>query len=107
MVRIWTRCKGCNLCKQTGWIEILGAGIVHPNVLKMNGYVESSPRTLYWDMFTTVCEVKITVDSVPVDVIIISPSSIRLAERITVYGYPCGILYGGFSKYLQIVGIKK
>ena len=30
--------KGCNLCKQTGWIEILGCGIVHPNVLKMNGY---------------------------------------------------------------------
>jgi len=30
--------KGCNLCKQTGWIEILGAGIVHPNVLTMNGY---------------------------------------------------------------------
>ena len=30
--------KGCNLCKQTGWIELLGAGIVHPNVLKMNGY---------------------------------------------------------------------
>ena len=30
--------KGCSLCKKTGWIEILGAGIVHPNVLKMNGY---------------------------------------------------------------------
>ena len=30
--------KGCNLCKQTGWIEVLGAGMVHPNVLKMNGY---------------------------------------------------------------------
>ena len=30
--------KGCSLCKQTGWIEVLGAGIVHPNVLKMNGY---------------------------------------------------------------------
>ena len=30
--------KGCPLCKQTGWIEILGAGMVHPNVLKMNGY---------------------------------------------------------------------
>jgi phenylalanyl-tRNA synthetase alpha chain len=30
--------KGCSLCKQTGWIEILGAGIVHPNVLEMNGY---------------------------------------------------------------------
>ena len=30
--------SGCNLCKQTGWIEILGAGIVHPDVLKMSGY---------------------------------------------------------------------
>ena len=30
--------KGCSLCKQTGWIEVFAAGIVHPNVLKMNGY---------------------------------------------------------------------
>ncbi len=30
--------KGCNVCKGTGWIEILGAGMVHPNVLKMAGY---------------------------------------------------------------------
>ncbi len=30
--------KGCNLCKQTGWIEVLGCGMVHPNVLKINGY---------------------------------------------------------------------
>lgn len=30
--------KGCPTCKGTGWIEILGAGMVHPNVLKMNGY---------------------------------------------------------------------
>lgn len=30
--------KGCNLCKQTGWIEILGSGMVHPHVLQMNGY---------------------------------------------------------------------
>lgn len=29
---------GCNVCKKTGWIEILGAGMVHPNVLKMAGY---------------------------------------------------------------------
>lgn len=26
--------KGCRLCKQTGWIEILGAGMIDPNVLK-------------------------------------------------------------------------
>ncbi len=30
--------KGCPICKDTGWIEILGAGMVHPNVLKMGGY---------------------------------------------------------------------
>lgn len=30
--------KGCNLCKQSGWIEILGGGMVHPKVLMMNGY---------------------------------------------------------------------
>ena len=30
--------KGCNLCKNTGWIEVFAAGMVHPNVLKLNGY---------------------------------------------------------------------
>ena len=30
--------KGCALCKQTGWIEVLGAGMVHPDVLTMSGY---------------------------------------------------------------------
>lgn len=29
--------KGCNVCKYTGWIEILGAGMVHPDVLEMSG----------------------------------------------------------------------
>ncbi len=30
--------KGCSVCKGSGWIEILGGGMVHPNVLKMSGY---------------------------------------------------------------------
>lgn len=30
--------KGCSLCKGTGWIEVFAAGMVHPNVLRMNGY---------------------------------------------------------------------
>lgn len=30
--------SGCNICKKTGWIEILGAGMVHPNVLEMSGF---------------------------------------------------------------------
>lgn len=29
--------KGCAICKGNGWIEVLGAGMVHPNVLRMSG----------------------------------------------------------------------
>jgi len=29
--------KGCNICKYTGWVEILGCGMVDPNVLKSSG----------------------------------------------------------------------
>jgi len=29
--------KGCNVCKGTGWIEVLGCGMVHPKVLEMAG----------------------------------------------------------------------
>ena len=30
--------KGCNICKNTGWVTGVGAGMVHPNVLRMSGY---------------------------------------------------------------------
>ncbi|MFA5228405.1 MAG: phenylalanine--tRNA ligase subunit alpha [Candidatus Paceibacterota bacterium] len=29
--------KGCSSCKKTGWVEILGSGMVHPNVIKNGG----------------------------------------------------------------------
>ncbi len=29
--------EGCRICKYTGWIEVLGAGLSHPNVLEMSG----------------------------------------------------------------------
>jgi len=29
--------EGCRICYYTGWIEVLGAGLTHPNVLKMSG----------------------------------------------------------------------
>ena len=29
--------KGCRVCKQTGWLEILGCGMIHPNVLNAAG----------------------------------------------------------------------
>ena len=36
--------KGCAFCKQTGWVEILGCGMVDPNVLEANG-IDSSIYT--------------------------------------------------------------
>ena len=30
--------KGCRMCKQTGWLEVLGCGMVDPNVFKAVGY---------------------------------------------------------------------
>ena len=30
--------EGCRMCSNTGWLEILGAGMVHPNVLRAGGY---------------------------------------------------------------------
>ncbi|HZM64010.1 MAG TPA: phenylalanine--tRNA ligase subunit alpha [Candidatus Saccharimonadales bacterium] len=29
--------KGCSVCSQSGWIELLGCGMIHPNVLRMAG----------------------------------------------------------------------
>ncbi len=29
--------EGCSLCSRTGWLEIMGSGMVHPNVLRMSG----------------------------------------------------------------------
>ena len=35
---IFCKGKGCEMCKDSGWLEILGAGMIHPNVLKNVGY---------------------------------------------------------------------
>jgi len=42
--------KGCRLCKQSGWLEICGAGMVHPEVLK-NGGIDPQEYSGYaWGM---------------------------------------------------------
>jgi len=35
---VMCRGKGCRVCSHTGWLEILGAGMVHPRVLEVSGY---------------------------------------------------------------------
>lgn len=42
--------KGCRLCKSSGWIEILGAGMVHPNVFKVVGYDPERYSGFAWGM---------------------------------------------------------
>lgn len=42
--------KGCNVCKQSGWLEISGAGMVDPNVLKNVGYDTNIWSGFAWGM---------------------------------------------------------
>ncbi|MEI6055441.1 MAG: phenylalanine--tRNA ligase subunit alpha [Lentisphaerota bacterium] len=42
--------KGCNVCKQSGWLEISGAGMVDPNVLKNVGYNPNIWSGFAWGM---------------------------------------------------------
>jgi phenylalanyl-tRNA synthetase alpha chain len=42
--------KGCRVCKYTGWIEMGGSGMIHPNVLKAAGYPEGKYTGFAWGM---------------------------------------------------------
>lgn len=42
--------KGCNVCKHTGWVEILGCGMVHPNVLTNCGIDAEKYSGFAWGM---------------------------------------------------------
>jgi phenylalanyl-tRNA synthetase alpha chain len=41
---------GCRICKQSGWIEILGAGMIHPKVFRNVGYDEKKYTGFAWGM---------------------------------------------------------
>jgi phenylalanyl-tRNA synthetase alpha chain len=42
--------KGCNVCSYTGWIELLGCGMIHPNVLKQGGIDPAKYTGFAWGM---------------------------------------------------------
>ncbi|MDP2282699.1 MAG: phenylalanine--tRNA ligase subunit alpha [Pseudohongiella sp.] len=42
--------KGCRVCKQTGWLEVLGCGMVHPSVLESSGIDSSKYRGFAFGM---------------------------------------------------------
>jgi phenylalanyl-tRNA synthetase alpha chain len=47
---IFCRGEGCPKCKQSGWIEILGAGMCHPKVLRMSGIDDTRYSGFAWGM---------------------------------------------------------
>jgi phenylalanyl-tRNA synthetase alpha chain len=42
--------KGCNVCGYIGWIELLGCGMIHPNVLKEGGVDPAKHTGFAWGM---------------------------------------------------------
>jgi phenylalanyl-tRNA synthetase alpha chain len=57
--------RGCPKCKQSGWIEILGAGMVHPKVLRMSGIDDSRFSGFAWGMgIDRVAMLKYSVDDI-------------------------------------------
>lgn len=42
--------EGCRICSHTGWLEILGCGMVHPSVLEINGYDPEKVRGFAFGM---------------------------------------------------------
>lgn len=42
--------RGCSVCKQTGWLEVAGAGMVHPEVLKNGGLDPETYSGFAWGM---------------------------------------------------------
>lgn len=43
--------EGCSSCSHSGWLEVMGAGMVHPNVLKNSGLIPHQPNNQGWQGF--------------------------------------------------------
>lgn len=72
--------KGCALCKKSGWLEVLGAGMVHPEVLKSGG-IDSEEYTGYaWGMgIERLVLLKYGID----DIRLLSDGDMRLLRQFT------------------------
>jgi phenylalanyl-tRNA synthetase alpha chain len=71
--------SGCAACKGTGWIEILGAGMVHPNVLEAAGI--DSERYTGWAFGMGPGRIAISRYGIP-DIRILYDSDVRFLEQI-------------------------
>ena len=72
--------KGCNVCKHTGWVEILGSGMVHPKVLENFG-IDSSKYTgfAFGLGVERICQLKYQVN----DLRLYSQNDVRFLKQFT------------------------
>lgn len=72
--------KGCNVCKQTGWVEILGSGMVHPKVLE-NFEIDSNKYTgfAFGMGVERICQLKYQIN----DLRLYSQNDVRFLKQFT------------------------
>ncbi len=72
--------KGCNVCKHTGWVEILGSGMVHPKVLENFGIDNNKYTGFAFGMgVERICQLKYQVN----DLRLYSQNDIRFLRQFT------------------------
>ena len=72
--------NGCNVCKHTGWVEILGSGMVHPNVLENFGIDSNKYTGFAFGMgVERICQLKYRVN----DLRLYSQNDVRFLKQFT------------------------
>ncbi len=72
--------KGCNVCKHTGWVEILGSGMVHPKVLENFGIDSTKYTGFAFGMgMERICQLKYRVN----DLRLYSQNDVRFLKQFT------------------------
>jgi phenylalanyl-tRNA synthetase alpha chain len=72
--------KGCRICKYTGWLEILGCGMVHPKVLKAGGIDPEEYSGFAWGMgIERVTLLRTGID----DIRLLYENDVRILEQFT------------------------
>jgi phenylalanyl-tRNA synthetase alpha chain len=72
--------SGCNVCKHTGWVEILGSGMVHPNMLENFGIDSNKYTGFAFGMgIERICQLKYRIN----DLRLYSQNDIRFLQQFT------------------------
>ena len=88
--------RGCPTCKESGWLEILGAGMVHPEILANVGYDPERYTGFAWGIgIERIAMLRYGVD----DIRLFCQNNLRFLEQFE-EGSACGSLSGGSGNML-------